>query len=209
MAVSFGQLKTQILFDTNRDPVVYGDAVGNAITTAIKFAESSYFYLFTKIGVVTISDGSNFTALPSDFNQLINVNYSLSNTIYGRNQGFLGIGWNDLQSLFTNTATTGLPRYYALFNNYLYVYPYVSGDTDFTITYYYKDISYPSSNTDTSIWFNDATVDLIRLIAMQRFYKDTLQSPEIAASYEGDVIKFEENLMRKNNYRQINNLLSV
>jgi len=84
---------------------------------------------------------------------------------------------------------------------------------DFQIWYYNKDLVYPVvdgsiANTGTSIWFNDTTVDLVRMMAMQRFYYDTLQAPDIGDQYMQQVENFQRNLDMKNNNRQTNNFLS-
>lgn len=218
MAVNFGQLIQQILDDTNRDASTllngsgtstYKTAVGRAIVTAIKYMESNLYWAFTKNAVVTIPDQADSVSLPADFSSLITIQYDVGNTLYSLQQGFSSVTFEDLISYYNNTAEQGLPRKYAIFNNTLYVYPLASGDTDFTVYYYEKDEFYPAVDEDTSIWFSDETVDLVRMKAMERFYHDTLQSPELASTYNNVASDFESNLMRKNNLRQNYNTLSI
>jgi len=217
MAVNFGQLIQQILDDTNRDASTllnggistYKTAVGRAIVTAIKYMESSLYWAFKTSSVVTILDTEYSTALPADFSSLVAIQFSIGNTLYSLRQGFVNETFPDVLSYYDNNAEQGIPKKYALYDNRLYVYPLASGDTDFTIYYYQKDIFYPAVDEDTSIWFADETVDLVRMKAMERFYHDTLQSSEIANTYSLAVIDFEKNLMRKNNLRQNNNVLSI
>lgn len=218
MAVNFGQLTQQILDDTNRDgstllngntTSTYTTAVQNAIVTAIKYAESSLYWAYKTSAQVTITKALNSISLPADFSSIITVQFNIGNSLYSLRQGFLNITFEDLISLYQNTAETGIPRQYALFNDTLYVYPTVGADTTFTIWYYQKDIFYPAVPSDISIWFGDETVDLIRMKAMERFYHDTLQSAELANTYSLSVLDFEQNLMRKNNQRQNYNILSI
>jgi len=218
MAVTFGALIDQILEDTNRDGATllngslsstYRTAVGRAIVTAIKYVESSLYWAYKTNTNVTITTALNSIALPPDFSSIITVQFNIGNSLYSLRQGFLNITFEDLIALYQNSAETGIPRQYALFNNTLYVYPTVGADTVFTVWYYQKDITYPVTDSDTSIWFGDETVDLVRMKAMERFYHDTLQSSEIANTYSLAVIDFEKNLMRKNNQRQNYNVMSI
>jgi hypothetical protein len=218
MAVNFGQLIQQILDDTNRDASTllngsgtstYKTAVGRAIVTAIKYMESSLYWAFKKNAVVTILDQENSVSLPADFSSMITVQFTIGNTLYSLREGFTNQTFEDLLAYYNNTAEQGIPRKYAVFNDRMYIYPLASGDTDFTIYYYEKDEFYPAVDEDTSIWFSDATVDLVRMKAMERFYHDTLQSPELAGTYTNAVADFERNLMRKNNLRQTYNTLSI
>jgi hypothetical protein len=218
MATTLGSLAIQILNDTNRDagaflnpgnPQTYQDAVQNAIVTAIKYLEYDYYWLFKKLNTITILQNSNVTALPVDFGMLINAGYSLNGGLYNQRQGFLPMPYDELTSLFWNTSSTGYPTKYSILANNFYVFPYCSANTVFNLTYYYKDVTYPVNPEDTSIWFNDLTVDLVRMIAMQRFYKDTLQTPEIADTYDKDIAMFQAGLMRQNNNRQVSNVMSI
>lgn len=219
MAVNFGELIQWILDDTNRDASTllnggvsistYKTAVGRAIVTAIKYMESSLYWAFKKNAVITILDQQNSTPLPADFSSMVAVQFSIGTTLYSLRQGFVNQTFSDLLSYYNNNAEQGTPKCYAIFNDTFYVYPLASGDTPFTIYYYQKDEFYPVVDTDTSIWFSDETVDLVRMKAMERFYHDTLQSSEIANTYSLAVIDFEKNLMRKNNLRQNYNTLSI
>lgn len=209
MAVTLGTLKNRILFDTNRDVSTYGDSINKSIVTAISFMQSKYFWNFKKFGQVVIPNGKNSINLPADYQNMITVQFSIGNTLYSLNQGFLNITFEDLIAKFNTTAQVGTPQRYAVFNNVLYVFPLTPGDTTFTVYYYYKDTFLPETDADSSIWFADDTIDLIRLKAMERFYHDTLQSPEIASAYALAFNDFESNFCLKNSNKQQYNMLSV
>jgi hypothetical protein len=218
MAVNFGQLIQQILDDTNRDASTllngsgtstYKTAVGRAIVTAIKYMESSLYWAFKTSSVVTILDREYSVDLPADFSSMVTVQFSIGNVLYSLREGFTNVTFPELLAFYNNNAQQGIPNKYAIYDSRLYVFPLVSGDTPFTIYYYQKDVFYPAVDEDTSIWFNDETVDLVRMKAMERFYHDTLQSPHLASPYSAAVNDFERNLMRKNNLRQNFNTLSI
>ena len=217
MAVNFGELIQQILDDTNRDAstllnggvATYKTAVGRAIVTAIKYMESSLYWAFKTSSMVTILDTQFSTPLPADFSSMVTVQFSIGNVLYSLREGFTDVTFPDLIAFYNNNAQQGIPNKYSIYDNTLYIFPLASGDTDFTLYYYQKDVFYPVVDSDTSIWFSDETVDLVRMKAMERFYHDTLQSSEIATTYSLAVIDFEKNLMRKNNLRQNFNTLSI
>src|SRR4249920_1630753 len=207
MAVNFGELIQQILDDTNRDAstllnggvATYKTAVGRAIVTAIKYMESSLYWAFKTSSMVTILDTQFSTPLPADFSSMVTVQFSIGNVLYSLREGFTDVTFPDLIAFYNNNAQQGIPNKYSIYDNTLYIFPLASGDTDFTLYYYQNDVFYPVVDSDTSIWFSDETVDLVRMKAMERFYHDTLQSSEIATTYSLAVIDFEKNLMRKNN----------
>lgn len=219
MAVNFGQLIQQILDDTNRDASTllnggvsistYKTAVGRAIVTAIKYMESSLYWAFKTSSVVTILDREYSVELPADFSSMVTVQFSIGNVFYSLREGFTNVTFPELLAFYNNNAQQGIPNKYAIYDNRLYIFPLASGDTPFTIYYYQKDVFYPAVDEDTSIWFNDETVDLVRMKAMERFYHDTLQSPELANTYSAAASDFAGNLMRKNNLRQNFNTLSI
>jgi hypothetical protein len=146
MVATLGSLATQILNDTNRDagaflnpgyPETYQDAVQNAIITAIKFMESTYYWLFKTISNITIAQNLNSATLPPDFSGLINAGYQINNGLYNQRQGFLPVPYDELASLFCTTDDRGMPQRYSILANTFFVYPYCQSDIVFILTYYY------------------------------------------------------------------------
>jgi hypothetical protein len=213
MAVTLGDLSTQILYETNKSGQEFNYGVTNAIITAIKYMEQKHPWVFSKTAIITIvatsTAVSNAVNLPADFNRLLDAKYAIGNCLYGTRQGFVSIPYDELNSLITNTAQTGYPLKYAIYGDQFYVYPFTNTNIDFTINYNYKDAIYPAVPSDTSVWFNDQTIDAVRNKALEVFYRDTLESPEIANSYVPIFQDYSDNLSRKNNKRSVYNLLSI
>lgn len=206
---TLGTLTAEILFNTNRDES-FAPAVKEALRTAIRYMESNYFWQFKKTADLIIQEGENNVGLPPDFCNMITARYLWNGSYYSIYQGFLNGNFPDVISTFANpTSQQGQPSRYALFGNTLYVNTYMSGDTPITIYYYYKDEFYPTTDFDTSIWFDDNVVDATKLKAMERFYHDTLQSFDNAQTYRDAFNDFMKSLMIKNNYRQTFNKLSI
>lgn len=222
-SVTFGELTARILTDTNRggsdleDPntglPLYPAAIQRAILSAIYLVEPDWYWLFEAMVPLTVPQGDNSVALPANFNKLIRAQAVYNENFYGPRQRFLNVTFNELLSFFTNASQTGIPVNYALDLTNLYIYPYVPEDTVFNLYYYYKDTNYPVvdgqlGNTGTSIWFGTDTVDMVRYKAMEMFYRDTLQAPDMAQAYMSAYMEQVANLARKNATRQSYNLLS-
>ncbi len=209
MAVTLGELKTRILFETDKSGSDFEYGVTNAIVTAIKYLEHKHPWVFNKTGVITISAGTNYANLPDDFSRLLDAKYSIGNCLYGARQGFTNVTYADLNSYMTTTAETGYPARYAIYGAQLYVTPNTANAIDVTISYNYKDSSYPSNDDDISVWFDDQTIDLVRNKALEIFYRDTLQTPELADTYLGIFQDYSNNLSKRNNTRLVQNVLSI
>lgn len=215
MAATLGDLKTRILYETNKNGSDFDYGVTNAIVTAIKYMEMEHPWVFSKGATITILTGTNSVALPADFNQLLDAKYSIPNTatgitiLYGAMQGFTSMTYPDLNAMIWSTGETGFPTRYAVWGNQFFVYPYTNTAVPITINYNYKDSFYPAVNNDESVWFNDQTIDVVRNKALEVFYRDTLQSPEIANSYVPIYQDYSAALSAKNNKRQVFNILSV
>lgn len=198
MAGNLGDLVTRILQETNRD-VTYQQAVKNAIITAIKFMERNLPRIFQTQTTLTLPQGSNVVALPSDFNSLIFLRYNFGGTWYDLSQGFAGVDLATLLNYFGSVGTTGYPKKYAIFGNNIYIYPTGYSDVDLEMFYYYKDANYPVNDSDVSIWFNDDTIDALRYKARSVFISDTLQTPELATADDQRFEEFRRNLIMRNN----------
>lgn len=209
MAATLGDLKTRILYETNKSGADFDYGVTNAIVTAIKYMEQLHPWVFSKTAIITILATTNAIDLPEDFNRLLDAKYSIGSCIYGSRQGFVSIPYDELFNLMTSTAQTGYPLKYAIYGQQFIVYPITSSDTPITINYNYKDSTYPAVNSDTSVWFNDQTIDAVRNKALEIFYRDTLESPEIANSYVPIFQDYSAVLKSKNNKRMVFNLLSI
>jgi hypothetical protein len=209
MALTFGALTNQILAETDRSAADYSSFVQTCILSAIVFMETECPYIFEKIAPVTITEGDNAVNLPNDFNQPVYVQYSLEGTLYGMFQGFLPLNYTDLIRLYNSSGDTGNPSNYAFFAGQLYVYPYTQGDIELSLSYYYKDATYPAVDSDTSIWFSPLTIDCVKAKATELFYTYPLQTPEKGAAYAASFSTFLQNLETRNNIKRQSNLLSI
>lgn len=230
MALTFGQMVDQILMETNRDSnAVFLIEVQNAIVSAIKELETEELFINQKFVQLRVDPYADRVALPNDFISVLTMNLvdNNKNTIFTPATGFKETTIYELETYRSQYNAQyyqqGLPGYWALFGNDIHLYPVANNEGHYlNMWYYFRDGSYPanysqeipgeppptpSSFYDTSIWLGDFTQDVTRYTARGIFYRDSLQSPELAAS---DISKAQDALARlkiRNSQREnLNNL---
>jgi hypothetical protein len=211
MALTFGQMTAQILAETYRDDS-FSTAVQNAIVSAIKELETEELFLNQKFAPILVPDQTFIIPLPEDFISVLVL--TLANTegrsIYTAAQGFKETTFYELQTYKNQSyINEGIPGMWALYENNIHIYPAPAVGDNYILQlfYYFRDGTYPSNPNDTSIWMDDFTQDVTRYTARGIFYRDSLQSPELAAS---DMQKAQDALARlkiRNSQREnLNNL---
>lgn len=225
MALNFGQMTNQILSETFSDASVYTTNVQNAIVTAIKELETNQMFFNQTDTFLSIVPNIDTVALPVDFINLLQLTLiappqnsdptippapppyppGTQMTIYTGAQGFTNCTFYELKtyryygdaaSSGSGSSLGGTPGRWALYGNNIEIYPCPDAYYFLHIFYYQRDGSYPVLPTDTSIWMGDFTQDVTRYRARAIFYRDTLQSMELAAS---DMARSEEALVRLKN----------
>ncbi len=215
MALTFGQMTAQILQETYRD-VSFTQQVENAIVSAIKELETEELFLNQTFVEIAVPDEQFIIPLPENFISaltmtLLNGN---GNVVYTAATGFKETTMYELityrNRYFGSNNNQGLPGFWALYENDIHIWPAPAIGSDGFILhlfYYFRDGTYPNQPNDTSIWMDDFTQDVTRYTARGIFYRDSLQSPELAAS---DMQKAQDALARlkiRNSQREnLNNM---
>lgn len=215
MALTFGQMTDQILSETYRD-ASFTVAVQNAIVSAIKELETNQLFINTAYARLTLASGTDNTPLPNDFISVLelqlvsNINGDPGQVITTASGGFAEMTFWELKTYQPMLeASVGNPTGWALWGNNLYVSPIAASSYFLNLYYYKRDGYYPTNADDTSIWMGDFTQDVTRYTARGIFYRDSLQSPELAAS---DFAKAEDALSKlkiRNSQRETINTLSM
>lgn len=215
MALNFGQMTRQILSETYRD-ASFTTAVQNAIVSAIKELEINQLFINQKYVQLQITSGVDFVALPEDFiavlqMQLVDsVNGVPGNVITTAQNGFREVTFWELKTYYPRySLTSGSPYNWALYGNFMYFAPLPQANYFLNMYYYYRDTTYPTEDDDTSIWLGNYTQDVTRYTARGIFYRDSLQSPELAMS---DFAKAEDALSKlkmRSGQRETINILSM
>lgn len=220
MALTFGQMTNQILAETYRDNS-FSIQVQNAIVSAIKELETEELFLNQKFTQLTVAENQFIIPLPEDFISvlLMTLINGQGEVIYTSANGFKETTMFELETYKSQRKLQiGIPSWWALYENDIHIWPAPaqnSGGYTLNLFYYYRDGTYPipfvtpddASYNATSIWLDDFTQDVTRYTARGIFYRDSLQSPELAAS---DMQKAQDALARlkiRNSQREnLNNL---
>jgi hypothetical protein len=217
MALTFSQMAQQILSETFRDESFLPN-VNNAIVSAIKELEIQELFINTKQAQITLPQNSQTVDLPADFISMLMVTLQVNGngappntgvTIFTEATGFKEITFYQLQTYQYqfNYNIPCNPGNWALYGHQLWVYPVAQNDYLLNLFYYYRD-AYPVGPNDTSIWMGDFTQDVCRYKAKEIFYRDTLQSEELAAINQAKYMDALSVLKLRNSQRENINTLS-
>ena len=223
MALTFGQMTTQILAETYRD-ASFSTQVQNAIVSAIKELEIEQLFINTELVYITVPAYVDHVPLPTDFISVLQLSLLIgpvpplptppvfpqdynSFTIVTASSGFEERSFYDLKNFRRFGSDQGIPGVWAIFGDKLYLHPWTNtGNYILEMYYYYRD-AYPVNENDTSIWMGDFTQDVTRYKARGIFYRDSLQSPELAASeFEKAGVALSQLRLRNSQRSTINNL---
>lgn len=197
---TFATTKTRILSEVNRSSTTYGTLVGDCILSAIQFYEKKPVWFNKKTGSVTVLETTQSIALPSDFMaNLGGARYLYSGNYVTEDDGFREVSYDVMRQGEGNNTRTGNPEKYAIEVSTLYVTPIANADYAINLHYVYRD-TLPSADGDSGIWLTYAP-DLIRVKAMEYFYRDVLHSDENANVYEAIALRFWNNLLADSNRR--------
>jgi len=226
MALTFSQMTQQILAETYRD-ASFTTAVENAITSAIKELEINQLFINVAEATLDLPIGSDNVELPEDFISVLEMQlimrlegatppsslpYTIINTAA---TGFREVTFWELQTYknyyMAYQTYGGVPYAWALWGNKVYVAPYTQTGYSLRLFYYRRDGFYPpyADPNYISLWMGDFTQDVTRYTARGIFYRDSLQSPELAAS---DFAKAEDALSKlkaRSGQREVINTLSL
>lgn len=216
MALTYSQMAQQILSETFRDQSFLPN-VNNAIVSAIKELEIQELFINQTYVQITLPMNAFFVQLPPDFISMLMVTLQANGsgppgtpgvTIFTEATGFKEITFYTLQTYQYqyNYNVPCNPGNWALYEDQLWVYPQAQNDYFLNLFYYFRD-PYPVNPDDTSIWMGDFTQDCCRYKAKEIFYRDTLQSEELAMSNQ---MKYESALsilkLRNSQRENINTL---
>lgn len=207
MAVTLEVLRTRILNETERD-LTFGPYVDNAIRTAITFHQDTFYYLFEDQTNLTLLANTDRVALPNTCYQISNAYYFFNGYKRSRDNGFfMPASYKELINMVWPENYTAYPQFWSVYQTWFVVSPTADQNYTITIDYMKQDASLPMEDTDTSIWFDDKVVDLIRQYAMATFFHDTLQDYQSASANFARHAVMRQNLISRYNQRLQNNIL--
>lgn len=190
----------------------YESFIDDAIRSAIRFYSHARLWFLEKNDQLTHASGNLSKTLPTDFHLMIGLRILVGGVWIDHDGGFTHVTWNELKNYNKDFTTTGVPSKWALFGTKFHFDVVSDADYSLDVTYIKKDVTLPSADSDTSVWFDDGQ-DLIRNKAMEFFYRDRLHAFDRAdmhqAICDGGIVNGKpyeglyKGLVRQHNQRQI------
>lgn len=205
MASTLLQMKTRIATDVNRDITVESTALTNAIVSAIKKYEKEgrFWFLEANTTSLSLTVSTNTVTLPTNFGKLIRLRASVGGVWKTDGYGLDGISYDELKQIDTDPNLTGEPSKYALYStSTVRFFPTAADTYSLDVDYIKQDTSYPSSDSDTSVWMGDEAEDLIYYQASANFWGNRLRNTEKRIEFQQMADIEWKSLIKANNTRQ-------
>ncbi len=191
MSFTFTQLKTAIQDYVDNSETTFV----NHLSDFIKASEERIFKnvdleLFRKNVTSAMTSSDKFVSIPSDYLS----SFSLQITTAGSEGFLLQKDVNFLQEAFDGSASTGLPRYYAVFdiNNFI-VAPTPNSNYAIELHYYYRPASLTAGADSGTTWLSTNAPFALLYGSLVEAYTYMKGEPDIMQQYEK---RFNDQLVR-------------
>ena len=191
MSFTFTQLKTAIQDYTDNSETTFV----NHLSDFIKASEERIFKsvdleFFRKNVTSSMTSSDKFLTIPSDYLS----SFSLQITTAGSESFLLQKDVNFLQEAFDGSASTGLPRYYAVFdiNNFI-VAPTPNSNYAIELHYYYRPASLTAGADSGTTWLSTNAPFALLYGSLVEAYTYMKGEPDIMQQYEK---RFNDQLIR-------------
>lgn len=191
MSFTYAQLKTAIQdFSENTE----SSFVTN-LPVFIRGAEERIFKLvdlenFRKNSTATMTSGNQYLAMPTDFLAA----FSLSITNASSKEFLLIKDVNFLQEYWPTVASTGVPKFYAVFDDSTFlIAPTPNANFAVEMHYYYRPASLTAGADGGTTWLSTNGPNALLYASLVEAYIYMKGDAQLLATYEK---RFEESLMR-------------
>ena len=191
MSFTFTQLKTAIQDYVDNSETTFV----NHLSDFIKASEERIFKnvdleLFRKNVTSAMTSSDKFVSIPSDYLS----SFSLQITTAGSESFLLQKDVNFLQEAFDGSSSTGLPRYYAVFdiNNFI-VAPTPNSNYAIELHYYYRPASLTAGADSGTTWLSTNAPFALLYGSLVEAYTYMKGEPDIMQQYEK---RFNDQLVR-------------
>jgi|TARA_R100000388_G_scaffold70130_1_gene50773 hypothetical protein len=191
LSFTFTQLKTAIQDYTDNSETTFV----NHLSDFIKASEERIFKnvdleLFRKNVTSAMTSSDKFLTIPNDYLS----SFSLQITTAGSEGFLLQKDVNFLQEAFDGSSSTGLPRYYAVFdiNNFI-VAPTPNSNYTIELHYYYRPTSLTAGADSGTTWLSTNAPFALLYGSLVEAYTYMKGEPDIMQQYEK---RFNDQLVR-------------
>jgi hypothetical protein len=197
MSFTYAQLKTAIQDFCENDETSF---VSN-LPVFIEAAEERIFKLvdleyFRKNASASMTASNKYLAAPSGFLS----SFSLSVSVSGSKQFLLIKDVNFLQEYWPDASSTGVPKFYALFDdsNFL-IAPTPADNYDVELHYYYRPASLTAGGDSGTTWLSINAPNCMLYGSLVEAYIYMKGEQDIAGQYEQ---RFQESLLRLKDFAE-------
>ena len=183
MSFTFAQLKTAIQDYVDNSETTFV----NHLSDFIKASEERIFKnvdleLFRKNVTSAMTSSDKFVSIPSDYLS----SFSLQIPTAGSEGFLLQKDVNFLQEAFDGSASTGLPRYYAVFdiNNFI-VAPTPNSNYAIELHYYYRPTSLTAGSDSGTTWLSTNAPYALLYGSLIEAYTYMKGEPDVLQNYNG------------------------
>jgi len=191
MSFTYAQLKTAIQDYTDNSETTFVNHLNDFIKASEeKLLKSVDLDYFRKNVTSTLTSSDQFLTVPNDYL----ASFSLQITTAGSESFLLQKDVNFLQEAFDGSASTGLPRYYAVFdiNNFI-VAPTPNSNYAIELHYYYRPTSLTAGADSGTTWLSTNAPFALLYGSLVEAYTYMKGEPDIMQQYEK---RFNDQLVR-------------
>ncbi len=188
---TFVQMRAVIADDLDRDDMT--TQINRAINRAIKYYERKPFWFKETIGTFScVASQKIYTTstIPTDISEIDRMEVVVSGNDYEVTEKT----FDEIEDMDVSHQT-GIPEFYAYYDDSIYLYPIPNSTYTMRIAYT-KTYSQLSADSDTNDWTTDAE-DLIEARALWTIYSRTIKDDEEANKYKAIEQDALEDLMVK------------
>jgi len=192
MSFTYAQLKTAIQDYTDNDETVFVNNLNNFIKAAEeKIFKSVDLDLFRKNVTTSFTISDKYLSLPSDYLS----SFSLQITTAGSEQFLLHKDVNFLQEAYNDSASTGVPRYYAQFDisNFV-VAPVPDSNYAVELHYYYRPTSLTAGADSGTTWISENAPFALLYGSLTEAYTFMKGEPDVIQNYDKLYMQYMERL---------------
>lgn len=169
---SLSDVRSRIKRDLVIQTTEYDTQIDDAIRSAIRFYQGRPFWFLQKTATVTLLTGNRTVALPTDYAAYKRLRLKVNGLWQWHGNGIAVVPYNELLEEYTDDTTSARPSVLAIAEGYIHADVLADADYTISLTYYKKDTTLPSGDSDTSVWLDDGQ-DAIRTRAMAMFKDET------------------------------------
>lgn len=141
-------------------------AIDGFIRASLRNLRQKRYWFLRRRSTLTLAAGGYSVSLPTDFSVPDFANLSYNGRRYTQKTGFVLVDYMELQdSIINTTRDTRRPYRWAIaFSGTLETDSLADAAGDIEMVYYAQDVTLPTSDGDTSLWFDDG-YDVVRASA--------------------------------------------